>query len=148
MAIILVTLVANQRSIVNFNQNSNNWNDEAVKRVDILRSFGLDCIVLDKNELGLDKFKVITRINTVRSSFKDWEFDEYETVSLFECLSGYVKQFNKQTGEYRDVPDHDANNKASDGADSFGYGVLYYEKYLKNKALQDDDFDVEYDYNY
>lgn len=128
---------ANQRSIVSF-KNSNNWSDKAIKRVDILRELGLDCFVLDKNELGLEKFKVITRINTVRTNFSEFEFDENTCVCLLECLAGYVKKFNKLTGEYIDVPDHNANNKASDGADSFGYFVLYYEKYLKNNNTTTD----------
>lgn len=138
---------ANQRSIVSYN-NSSNWNDKAVKRVDILRDMGLDCFVLDKNELGLEKFRVITRINTVRSNFSEFEFDENTCTSLLECLGGYVKKYNKQTGEYIDVPDHNANNKASDGADSFGYLVLYYEKYLKNKPLHSDYYDIRYEHNY
>lgn len=122
----------NQRSIVSYN-NSNSWNDKAVKRVDILRNMGLKCIVLDKNELGLEKSRVITRINTVRNLLPECEIDEVSGNLALIGLRGYVKKWSRATNTYLDVPDHNANEKASDIADSIGYFILYYEKYLRGK---------------
>ncbi|MGL4672893.1 hypothetical protein [Cetobacterium sp.] len=125
---------SNQRSIVSYG-NSATWNDTAVKRVDILRKMGLNCVVLDKNELGAEKMRIITRINTVRKILPEFEIDEVSSNLALVGLRGYVKKWSKIQNCYLDKPDHDANDKASDIADSIGYFVLYYEKYLRNKQV-------------
>ncbi|MGL5051022.1 MAG: terminase large subunit domain-containing protein [Fusobacteriaceae bacterium] len=123
---------SNQRSIVSYG-NSSTWNDNAIKRVDILRGMGLNCVVLDKNELGLEKMRIITRINTVRKILPECEIDEVSSNLGLVGLRGYVKKWSRTQNTYLDIPDHDANDKASDIADSIGYFVLYYENKLRNK---------------
>ena len=49
-------------------------------------------------------------------------------------LQEYVKKFNKSLGEYMDVVDHDANDKASDDADAFRTAMIYWINNLKGKG--------------
>jgi hypothetical protein len=104
----------------------------ATKRVDYLQSRGLRCFVMDRKVLGEDKWRIINRINTVRKEFDNFEIDETMCFAGVELLRGYIKTYNKTTGLYTDVPNHNANNNASDCADSFGIGVMYYVLFLKN----------------
>lgn len=116
--------------------NPNRINDPyapTIKRIDRLRQLGLRCQLLDRKYLGEEKFRIINRINTVRKLFEQFEIDEIGCFEGVEALKGYVKKYNKSLNCYIDEPDHNANDNASDSADSLGYGVLYYEMNLMNK---------------
>lgn len=73
----------------------------------------------------------MTQIETVRMTFKDIEIDSEECPIGVIKLQEYVKKYDKTRGEYLDIPDHNKNDKASDDADSFRTGVIYYHVYLK-----------------
>ena len=106
----------------------------ATKRVDYLQSKGLRCFVLDRKTLGEIKWRIINRINTVRKELEAIEIDEKECFLGIEMLRLYRKTYNKQTGEYTDVPFHGTDG-SSDCADSFAIGVMYYTMFLKNNKI-------------
>lgn len=103
------------------------------KRSDYLKDKGLDVFTLSQKVLSEHNQNLfITQINSIRVNFKNIEIDNEECSEGVIKLSEYVKKRNKQTGEYIDVPDHDANDKASDDADSFRMGMIYYIEFLKD----------------
>lgn len=126
------------------NGNVNDPYAPAIKRIEYLRNKGLNCFSLTRKELGEEAWRRITRINTVRKCFDYWEIDEETCTNGIERLRNYIKKYNKSTASYTDEPDHNANDKASDCADSFATGVLYYEKFLKGNTRAGSS--VSYDY--
>ena len=111
----------------------------ATKRSDYLRDeFGLDVFTLSKEELAKkDLTSLIAQIDVVRGMFKYIEIDNEECAEGVIKLSEYVKKYNPNTREYIDIPDHNANDKASDDADSFRTGVIYFKLYLFNEDSED-----------
>ena len=77
---------------------------------------------LVKADMGM----LITQINSIRTYFNMVEIDDIECYEGVIKLQEYVRKFNRSTGEYIDIPDHDANDKASDDADAFRTGMIYY----------------------
>lgn len=131
----------------------------ASKRSDKLKDLGHNVFTLTKTDMARnDMQRLISQINEIRKAWTDIEIDYNECFEGVDKLINYVKKFNKATQEYIDKPDHDANNKASDDADSFRTGVLYYTIYLKGSGMPErnryevmDEFDYEdvnsaYDY--
>ncbi|MCF0171812.1 MAG: hypothetical protein HUJ87_15060 [Fusobacterium varium] len=110
------------------------------KRSDYIRSkYFSDTFVLSKTELAASKLTtLITQINVIRKLWDMVEIDNEECAEGIIQLQGYIKKFNKSRMEYEDIPDHDANNKASDDADSFRTGMIYYNIYLKGKLKTED----------
>lgn len=101
------------------------------KRSDYLVSKGLNVFVLDKGKLAENNQQALmAQIETVRRFFKDIEIDSEECAVGIIKLQEYVKKFDKITGEYLDIPDHNKNDKASDDADSFRTGIIYFSIYI------------------
>ncbi len=109
--------------------NLKNMYDTAVKRVDILRANGLNCFVLNRSQLGMEKTRKVTRINNTRKWFDRIEIDDVECFLMLEGIKSYKKKYIKETDTYVDVPVHDW---ASDIADSFGYAFVYLENYMNS----------------
>lgn len=104
------------------------------KRSDYIRNLGEKVYTLSKSDLAKDgMITLITQINAIRQDFKYVEIEDNECRLGVIKLQEYVKKFNKSTGEYMDVVDHDANDKASDDADAFRTGMIYWRNNLKNK---------------
>ena len=105
------------------------------KRSDIIRDMGEDVYTLSKSDLAKeDMIKLIAQINAIRQNFKHVEIDDSECHMGVIKLQEYVKKFNKSLGEYMDVVDHDANDKASDDADAFRTAMIYWINNLKDKG--------------
>lgn len=103
------------------------------KRSDYIRNIGERVETLSKSELAkADMGMLITQINSIRTNFTKIEIDDIECYEGVIKLQEYVRKFNRSTGEYIDVPDHDANDKASDDADAFRTAVIYYINNLMN----------------
>lgn len=109
------------------------------KRSDYIRQNHFSSVhTLDKKELAEHNLiTLVTQINTVRQLWNYVEIDSEECPEGVIQLQGYIKKFNKNTGEWIDIPDHDANNKASDDADSFRTGMIYFSIYLKGQENND-----------
>lgn len=106
------------------------WATET-KRSDFIFQQGLDVFTLTKTELAeVNMQSLLAQINTVRRLFDKVEIDNEECALGVIKLQEYVKKFNKSTGEYLDMPDHNKNDKASDDADSFRVAIMYYSIYL------------------
>lgn len=105
------------------------------KRSDYIRDKGEYVYTLNKTELaGSDMTKLITQINAIRTYFHMVEIDDVECHLGVMKLQEYVRKYNKSMGEYIDVPDHDANDKASDDADAFRTAMIYYINNLMDKG--------------
>lgn len=105
------------------------------KRSDHIRQMGEYVYTLSKSDLAKDDMiKLITQINAIRVNFKFIEIDDNECRLGVIKLQEYIRKFNKSTGEYMDVVDHDANDKASDDADAFRTCMIYYLQNLKDKG--------------
>ena len=97
------------------------------KRSDYIRNMGERVETLSKADLvKADMGMLITQINSIRTYFNMVEIDDIECYEGVIKLQEYVRKFNRSTGEYIDIPDHDANDKASDDADAFRTGMIYY----------------------
>lgn len=121
----------------------------STRRSQYLNELGLETFTLTKGllaELKLDR--LITQINTIRENFKYIEIDTEGCPVGVIKLSEYVKKYNKTLGEYEDIPDHDANDKASDDADSFRTGMIYWIEYLKNNQKYEGDSFILSEKNY
>jgi hypothetical protein len=121
-------------------------NNVAVTRIDYLRSRGLQCKLMDRKTLGESNWKIMTRISSIRTVFKDLEFDEVNCTMGIDLLKGYIKTYSKALQKYTDVPNHDANDNASDCADSFSTLMMYYILFLQRKTnnYHSWDYDVSY----
>lgn len=107
------------------------------KRSDALADLGLRVFTLGKSELATnDLTAFITQINTIRKLWDKVEIDSEECSLGVIKLQEYIKKYNKSLGEYIDVEDHDANDKASDDAAAFRTAMIYYSIYLKNDINQ------------
>ncbi len=117
------------------------------KRSDFLISRGLRVFTLDKGKLAENNQQALmAQIETVRITFKDIEIDSEEcTVGVIK-LQEYVKKYDKTRGEYLDTPDHNKNDKASDDADAFRTGIVYYHIYLKPTLNYSYDYDTSTSY--
>ena len=105
------------------------------KRSDYIRNMGENVYTLSKSDLAKDgMITLITQINAIRQNFKHIEIEDNECRIGVMKLQEYVKKFNKSTGEYMDVVDHDANDKASDDADAFRTGMIYWINNLKDRG--------------
>ncbi len=105
----------------------------STRRSQYLNELGLETFTLTKGLLAeLKMNRLITQINAIRENFKYVEIDTEGCAEGVIKLSEYIKKYNKMTGEYEDIPDHDANDKASDDADAFRTGMIYYIEYLKD----------------
>lgn len=110
----------------------------ATKRSDYIRGLGENVVTLSKTDLAeSNMIRLITQINTIRENFNLIEIDESECNLGVMKLKEYVRKYNRSLGEYIDVVDHDANDKASDDADAFRTGFIYYIKHLKNTTNVD-----------
>lgn len=106
----------------------------STKRSQYLNELKLETFTLTKGLLAEFKMnKLITQINAIRENFKYVEIDNDGCELGVIKLSEYVKIYNKTSGEYEDIPDHDANDKASDDADSFRTGMIYWIEFLKDQ---------------
>lgn len=105
------------------------------KRSDYIREFFFrDVRVLSKTDLaGANMTTLMAQINKIRFLFNRVEIDSEECNIGLDKLRNYVKKYDKNRQEYVDIPDHDANDKASDDADSFRTGMIYYDMYLKEQ---------------
>lgn len=105
------------------------------KRSDYIREFFFsDVRVLSKTDLaGSNMTTLMAQINKIRFLFSRIEIDTEECNEGLDKLRSYVKKYDKNRQEYVDVPDHDANDKASDDADAFRTGIIYYDLYLKEQ---------------
>lgn len=102
------------------------------KRSDIIRDMGENVVTLSKTDLAInDMIKLVTQINAIRQDFKYVEIDDVECNLGVIKLQEYVKKYNKSLGEYMDVEDHDANDKASDDAAAFRTLMIYWINNLK-----------------
>lgn len=112
------------------------------RRSQYLEDLGLDTFTLSKSLLAEKQMRsLLTQINAIRKNFDLVEIDTEECNIGIIKLSEYVKKYNKTLGEYIDEPDHDANDKASDDADSFRTAMIYYIEYLKdNQKYEGDSF--------
>lgn len=121
-------------------------NNIAVSRIDYLRSKGLQCKLMDRKTLGESNWRIITRINSIRTVFAELEFDEVNCTMGIDLLKGYIKTYSRALGCYVDIPNHDANDNASDCADAFSTLMMYYILFLKPKAsnYHSWDYDVSY----
>ena len=126
--------------------NYQEMNNIAVSRIDYLRSEGMQCKLMDRKTLGESNWLVITRINSIRRIFSELEFDEVNCTMGIDLLKGYIKTWSKALGKYTDTPNHDANDNASDCADSFSTLMMYYILFLKKKTSNYHSYD--YDVNY
>lgn len=103
------------------------------KRSDYIREFFFnDVRVLSKTDLaGANMATLMAQINKIRFLFTRVEIDSEECNVGLDKLRSYIKKYDKNKQEYVDIPDHDANDKASDDADSFRTAMIYYDLYLK-----------------
>ena len=102
------------------------------RRSDYIRDLGENVETLSKSDLaGNDMLKLITQINAIRQNFKFVEIDDSECHEGVIKLQEYVRKYDRTLGEYIDIPDHDANDKASDDADAFRTGMIYWINNLK-----------------
>lgn len=92
------------------------WTSEGTQRIEkLLKHF--------KAKLVPDHY-VEDGINAFREIFDDCEFDKELCADGLKCLHNYRKQWDEDTGRWRDKPLH---NWASDGADSGRYTAIAYK---------------------